>query len=618
MLEGYKIAAVCISRVHEDVLREFIESFSMSLANHGWRSMVFATGSDLFHQTQSDIGEEAVFDLIDPELMDALLVFDNKVLDADCKERILHLGLDAKLPTFVINGSYPGCTSLNFDYERGFEGVVRHLIDDHHITDFHFIAGIKDNVFSETRIQVMRDVLAEYGIPLEQERISYGDFWSIPARAAAKKLIEENRLPQAIVCANDTMAIAVSAELQHHGYQIPEDVIVTGFDGIDEISYCIPKMTSATCDFHELGRQAAALCIKSGQGEPIPEEVVVVPRLILQESCGCHAKRDIDMVDFITKRNDQFFRFQNECEKLSELSSRIQSSATLQEVSHHLHDRIFYCMQCMIKAECTDFSLDPMQQHSATPLGEELYVLVDSDWPEDEGTRIRKKDYAMRLRELLSTGMPLIFVALHNIDLPIGYICYTFQSFESSNYLKINQNTMYLGPALAGFRSRRYLQHLQAVVEEMYKYDTLTGLFNRSAFIKQLDGFHVGEGETLTLVLADLDGLKYINDFYSHSEGDFAIATVARALHTVCIDGICCRYGGDELLALLPFEADPDEIRTAILEKLTLANAHADKPYLISASIGVYASDHEDFETMFAAADSLMYQDKAQKPNRRK
>ena len=618
MLEGYRIAAVCISRIHEEVLREFIESLSKSLAPHGWRVMVFATGSDLFHQTQSDKGEEAVFDLIDPDFVDSLLVFDNKVLDPSCKERILHLGLDAHIPTFIINGSYPGCTSLNFDYERGFERVVRHLIEDHHIRDFHFIAGMKDNEFSDNRIKVMQNVLDEYGIPLGGERISYGDFWSVPARAAARKLIEENRLPQAIVCANDTMAIAVSAELQHHGLRIPEDVIVTGFDGIDEIAFCIPKMTSATCDFQELGQKAAELCIRTGNGESVPSSVLLVPRLVLQESCGCHAKQDMDMVDFITKRNDQFFRFQNEGEKLSELSSRIQSSSTLQEVSHHLHDRIFYCVQCMIKAECIDFSLDPMVQHSASPLGEELYILLDSDWQDNEGSRIHKKDLAMRMGELLRSGMPLIFAALHNIDLPIGYMCYTYQSFEGNNYLKINQNTMFLGPALAGFRSRRYLQHLQAVVEDMYKYDTLTGLFNRSAFIKQIRGLCIGEGEALTLVLADLDGLKYINDYYSHSEGDFAIASVARALHDVCLDGICCRYGGDELLALLPYEADADEIRTAILEKLSIANAHADKPYTVSASIGVYTSGHESFEEMFAAADSLMYQDKSQKPNRRK
>ena len=127
-----------------------------------------------------------------------------------------------------------------------------------------------------------------------------------------------------------------------------------------------------------------------------------------------------------------------------------------------------------------------------------------------------------------------------------------------------------------------------------------------------------GAFEHITIVLCDLDGLKYINDTFSHHEGDNAISVVAEALRTVCRDGLSCRYGGDELVAVLPNADDPDYIRTRILDHLHTYNQWAKKPYEVSASIGVYTTTDSNFESMFAAADALMYQDKLGKKHRRK
>lgn len=618
MLFGYKIAAVCISRVHEDVLRECIEAFSRKLAENGWRALIFSTGSDLYYNTPSIVGQATIFDLINPAVTDAVVIFGDKILDPDCLERIMSRAASHDVPVILLNGRHKDACCLNFDFENGFAQVVRHLAEVHKVRDFHFIAGMENNDFSDTRIEVMRQVLAEFDIPFTKEHhVSYGDFWSEPARAAVRRLIQENRVPRAIVCANDSMAIAVIAELQDHGYCIPEDVIVTGFDGIDEIYFSTPKVTSATCDYRKLGEHAAQLCIASGNGETLPEYVEILPEFLAQESCGCVHKHEIDMVESVININNVFNRFINETERLSEVSAHVQGCNTLEEVSQQLHVSILYCMQCMIKKECTDFTLDPMVQHSASTFGEEMYILLDTDWPCNEGSFIKTSQLSSRMEELLQSGAPIIFAALHHVELPIGYFCYTYQTFEHANFLKINQNTMFIGPAIQGFRNRHYQEHLQAMVEEMYRFDSLTGLLNRSAFIKRFNEMITTEKhDIITLVIVDLDGLKYINDFYSHSEGDNAIATVASALHEVC-RGLCCRYGGDEMIAVLMREADPAAIRTGINTYLANYNANSNKPYKVSASVGVYSSRTENFETMFEKADALMYQDKMQKPNRR-
>ncbi len=618
MLHGYKIAAVCVSKIHEAVLIEFLQSLSDTLAAQNWRVLVFTTGTDLFWKSKSNMGEECIFDLIDTDTTDALVIFNDKILDISCLESIISRAQGHDIPVFFLNGMRENCCCVNFDYKKGFANVVRHLIEVHGVHDFHYIGGFENNEYSDERRDAMRKVLDEYSIPFGNDRISYGNFWSVPARDAAKKLIDEHRLPRAIVCANDTMAIAVCVELHQNGYRVPEDVIVTGFDGIDAIHYSIPTMTSAFCDYGELGAAVGSLIVRSGNGEEIPGSLFLEPKPLLQESCGCQAQKALDMVDFINGLNNTFNRFQTEDELLGEISSKIQGSTTLDEIHDQLHHEVFYSMTAVLKKETIDFSLDPMRIHSGTAFGEEVYVVQDTDVWESERQLIPVRSLVPRLADMFQTGKAIVFIALHQIDIPLGYLSFHFQDYGRQSYLKINQIALSLSSAIAGFRNAQYQKHLQAKVDEMYKYDALTGLYNRIAFLKRFRQMMEGTvSHSLTLVLCDLDGLKYINDHFSHTEGDNAIAVTANALHEACREGLCCRYGGDELVAVLNRAADPAALRAEILHLLDSYNQTSGKPYQVSASIGIYTSSSEGFEQMFEKADALMYQDKTGKPHRR-
>ncbi|MBR3630441.1 MAG: GGDEF domain-containing protein [Oscillospiraceae bacterium] len=617
MLKGYKIAAVCASRIYEDVINEFIASLCETLAPQGWRVLIFQTGSDLYQKTKSSIGDASIFELMDPAVVDAVILFGDKLLDERVIDRICSRVQPHGIPVVMLNIVRKGCSNITFDFEKGFAEVVRHLAAVHGITDYHMIAGLRGNSFSDNRIDVMRRVLGEYGIPFGPEQVSYGDFWSAPAREAVRKLIEENRLPQAIVCANDNMAIACCAELAVHGYKVPQDVIVTGFDGIEAINYSFPKITSAKCDYAELGRTAADLVVRADAGETIPEETKLVPQLILQESCGCAPRQSLDVTDYINNASDSFTRFRNEDEKLTEISAAILTAPDLETLSQQMQQKIFYCMIVMLKRECIDPVLDPLQMHSATTFGEELYVAFDSDCPEEGNRFLPRTELVPRLEYLLAPGKPLIFSALHQVDIPLGYICFHYQSYDHSNFLKINQITMSLSAAFAGLRNLRYQEHLHLVMEEMYQYDSLTGMFNRNAFLRHTQALTELPHDPVTLVLCDLDGLKYINDHFSHQEGDNAITIAGAALHEACPQGFCCRYGGDEFVALLAGERDHAAIREAITHFLGQYNEHSRKPYAVSVSIGIVTSADETFDGMFERADLLMYQDKLTKPHRR-
>ena len=97
--------------------------------------------------------------------------------------------------------------------------------------------------------------------------------------------------------------------------------------------------------------------------------------------------------------------------------------------------------------------------------------------------------------------------------------------------------------------------------------DKLTGLYNRRLFEEQFDAAVArsqSDGEELSLLVVDLDGLKRINDLGGHPSGDEALRALAESLVESSRAGdIACRLGGDEFAVILPGASTEDAIKVA-------------------------------------------------------
>ena len=152
--------------------------------------------------------------------------------------------------------------------------------------------------------------------------------------------------------------------------------------------------------------------------------------------------------------------------------------------------------------------------------------------------------------------------------------------------------------------------------------DVLTGLYNRRGFIalseqqfKQTERKKDG----LTLIFADLDDLKQINDRFGHTAGDEALLEVAEVFQEVFRKmDIIGRVGGDEFAILAP-ETSPeysDIINNRLQDQLDIHNARAGRNYAISISVGMAYCDPEkprSLDELMSRADSLMYDKKKAK-----
>jgi DNA-binding LacI/PurR family transcriptional regulator len=190
----------------------------------------------------------------------------------------------------IISLSVPqkGYPSVVIDSGPGFSELCRHLINDHAYRDIVFVSGRKDNYDAASRLEILREAMAEAGATLEEDRIWYGDFSAQSGVDAVRHFIVDRGLrPQAVICANDYSAIGAWEESKRLGLLLPWDLAITGFDNIEIGRHIEIPFTTVKQPFYQQGYVAARLLHEAILGRDLPEVTTIPSTLVLRESCGC-------------------------------------------------------------------------------------------------------------------------------------------------------------------------------------------------------------------------------------------------------------------------------------------------------------------------------------------
>ena len=187
------------------------------------------------------------------------------------------------IPVILLSEAADGYSSLCVDNRVGLEEVIYHLIDEHKLTKIGFISGPENNHDAQERLGVFKACIKNKGLELGDDWVAYGNF-SIFSEAAVQKLLQEHPDIEAIVCANDHMAIGAYPVLEKLGRKPGKDIFITGFDNIPSSLFMDPSLTTVMADTTKLSYTAI---IELGKRIKLPERMFINTHMLKRASCGC-------------------------------------------------------------------------------------------------------------------------------------------------------------------------------------------------------------------------------------------------------------------------------------------------------------------------------------------
>lgn len=202
------------------------------------------------------------------------------------------------IPLILLAGEEEGYSSVCVDNKAGLNEAILHLIDQHHCSRIGFVSGpVETSQDARERLQVFYSTMESRGLEVSEDWVAYGNFSEF-SEEVVEELIKRHPDIEALVFANDQMAIGGYNAMKKLNLEPGQDILITGFDDSPAAMLLEPHLTTVKADTKELAYRAVLECPDVMAGKEVHQ--IVKSRLIVRESCGCGEMIAVDEgVDFI-------------------------------------------------------------------------------------------------------------------------------------------------------------------------------------------------------------------------------------------------------------------------------------------------------------------------------
>ncbi|MCR4945693.1 MAG: GGDEF domain-containing protein [Lachnospiraceae bacterium] len=626
-------------------VRRVIEGIMKQCARYDYDLCVFSSGVHVSFSNQNYMhGDTNIFNLANPYRLDGVIV-DGSTLTGDednrtAKKLTERLLTNKDLPKCVLELPADGFKLISNNDEEALRDSVRHIIEVHGKQKICILTGQKDNEVAEERLRIYLDEIRKHGLDVLPEHIIYGDFYYFSGDTLAQRIANrEISIPEAVICASDTMAMGLIDRLEKLGIRVPEDIIVTGFDASDEGAINTKTITSYEPSDRQMGANAVDyLRSLMEPGAAIdPYTMEAGSHFHAGASCGCSVDPTYAMKRFRHLLYVSSYNMADEEQKdkvalgtfietyvLEGFTASKTHEECLQNIYNYVnllrpYQNFFLCLkEDWLSMENPVFEGYPEKMRlclSNSMVGEDAF------FDEESAVSFPTEIMLPKLDEDRERASVFYFSAVHFNGELLGYAVLQRELKTHPVINLIHRNWLrYINNALEMIRSKERLVDFSVR-------DMMTGAYNRRGMYEEYREMlsNAEDGDSLLVCVADMDGLKYINDTFGHAEGDYGIKAISNALQSITSGNeICVRSGGDEffLIGIGQYHKE-DERDKAIAFKNALSklSANAGKPYNISASIGCAVFKDCKAITLDSAlseADERMYRYKIKNRKQRK
>ncbi len=601
------------------VCNEIIGNFQLPLyravkqeAEQRGQHLIVFEGRALNSTDFADAEHNYVYQFINPELYDALILSSGSLFTFEkYHEALTWLEKFRTKPIVSLNIELPGCLSLLTDGFSGVKSAASHLIEHHGYQHVAFVSGPPSNAEAEERKLGYLYAMEAHGLK-DNSLVIDGSFLPVSGIEAMKRIIEKHSEIQAIIFANDDMAIAALDYINQQHPELKHKFAVVGFDNTPNSKQSSPVLATISQAYNQFS-QASFNYIE--QGKVVTETVNLPAQFLPRESCGCKH------VVVESPSTSQLFSQSYKVHENLQLTDHRQFHKELAEALKHLN--IQACFIAIYSESCAKDQPLPEQSFLYFAYSEQNIIEVP-------------QELNFKTKQILPAG-------ISNIQLPtlslvktlfyqqkhFGYVIYDIAQGKENDFSSLTAllcshlYSMFLLHELQKAKRNQELanQALTEANDQLVKLsttDSLTGLHNRRGFFDRVYQYAISgrSANTFMAFYADVDFLKTVNDGHGHAMGDLLIQRCGNVLkQTFRDEDFIGRVGGDEFL-ICARHCNEEDIGSVIgrLKQMIVFNnrQHPGQPEL-SVSVG-YAFFQgrtiKEIETAFERADKKLYEAK--------
>ena len=603
---------------------------------------IFSSSGNWSWDREYNIGEYNIYNLPDFREFDGIILDLNNISMKNVRDEVITRAKASGKPLISVGCEIDGCYYVGIDNYHAMYGMISHMHQEHHCQNYWFIMGPRENYENTKRLEGLKAYMDEHQISYNEDDFYYESYEYTCGTKGFKNLYQRHEtLPDAIICANDNIAVGVMEEALKYGLHVPDDFKVTGFDNFDKASIYHPNITTVSHIREDVGIYCTDLFLRLWEGQKSQRLNYTTSKFLYWESCGCKNHAEIDVRKNLKERMMYDIQTQEFQEMVLLLEYELQSCQTIPDimdciakfVSAFKCDAMYLIMDERIHAykkaievnETYDVSQEEGFLHRGYPLRMQIQFAYEN------GKRLNEIEMTM-IEGIFPTfdyedgGQDFLFLPLHFGQDTVGYFV-----IRNAVYL-LEQQYLFdvmgvLTKAIENLHKKEKLQYMNQLLSRLYVRDAVTGLYNRMGYMKFGNDFILEKhhkGQKVNVFFIDLDRLKEINDKFGHEYGDFAILSVAQAIRKYSDkDSLSARIGGDEYI-LLQVATGPlreEQLKRDISRELDEKAKKKGFPVPLTVSIGSVISDPvkcDRLEEYVRLADEQMYKEKVAKKANRK
>ena len=252
-------------------------------------NLIFAVGRPLCSPDPISAIHNEVYKLVHSSSVDGLILISAGLSSSCGLEQLERLCRSFQPMALCSLGlQIPSVPSIVLDNHSGMRALMEHIIADHGCQRVAFIGGPQSNLDAAARLNVCREVLEARGLSFEPQLTAFADFTYPSGLEATYRLIDSGTQFEALIAANDAMALGAVDALKKRGLRVPGDVRVVGFDDLTLARFSNPPLTTVRQPLERMAVMAVQRIVAQWKGEPVPASTCQPASLVKRRSCGCH------------------------------------------------------------------------------------------------------------------------------------------------------------------------------------------------------------------------------------------------------------------------------------------------------------------------------------------